>query len=103
MNKRIQKLSLSDPLNSDRKFKKLMEECGELAVESLKRDKLKKGKIEQHADLKEAIDVILVASSIFYSQGGTVKQFHQFIKEKSDKWAKKLQGRKNEIKKNTIC
>lgn len=89
MNKRIQKISLSDPMSTDKSMMKLAEEFGELAVELLKKDGFKNGKIDE-GPLGESIDVILVGLSIFFKEGGTIKDFHRILKEKSDKWEKKV-------------
>lgn len=88
MNEEIKIISDSDPMNHWERLAKLQEECGELSVEILKKYKKKKGKMDE-GPLGESIDVILVACSIFFNQGGTVDQFNKIIKIKSTKWKKK--------------
>ncbi len=95
MNNRIKQISNLDPLNHWERLAKLQEECGELSVEILKKYKKKKGRIDE-GPLGESIDVILVACSIFFNQGGTVKQFNELIQIKSEKWKQKHNQKKKD-------
>ncbi len=95
--KLIQRLSLSESKDSLERFLKLGEECGELAQELLiARNASGFHNKSAGADgiCGEAVDVLLVALSIFFCHGGSIEELAVITEKKSLKWrdsqAKKL-------------
>lgn len=93
--KTIHQLSLKEKKNLLERMVKLQEECGELANEVLiaqaasgsERKKSQKNGIE-----KEAVDVILVALSIYFQQGGALPDLEKALTAKAAKWQKQSAG-----------
>ncbi len=87
----IQKLSLKETKTIEQRMLKLLEESGELAKEILI-DVKASGSTHKEAGtdgvLGECVDVLLVAFSIFFAAGGSVKELDERIDEKSSKWKK---------------
>lgn len=90
MNK-LKQLSLKEKKTLLEKMVKLQEEVGELAQEVLIHEKSSGTHYKTAKDeniLDESVDVILVALSIFFSQGGTIETYRSLLKKKSVKWEK---------------
>jgi NTP pyrophosphatase (non-canonical NTP hydrolase) len=88
---KIQKLSLEEKKNLLERTLKLQEETGELAEQVLiahKSSGSQYKKPNKDAIKKEAVDVTLVALSIFFLEGGTPKQLKKILKAKTTKWKK---------------
>lgn len=91
----IHQLSLKEKKNLLERMIKLQEECGELAREVLiaraapgtQRKKAQKKGIE-----KEAVDVILVALSVYFHQGNSLSDLEKALKSKAAKWQKQSAG-----------
>jgi NTP pyrophosphatase (non-canonical NTP hydrolase) len=87
--KNIQRLSLCESKNALQRFLKLSEECGELAQEILIAQNAS-GFHNKHAGpdgIKgEAVDVLLVALSIFFCHGGSIEELDAISHKKSLKW-----------------
>ena len=89
--KEIEKLSLAEKKNLLERTVKLQEETGELAEQVLIAAKAsgsqyKKG--QKDAIKQEAVDVTLVALSIFFLEGGTPEELRKIVKIKAAKWKK---------------
>jgi NTP pyrophosphatase (non-canonical NTP hydrolase) len=88
---KIQKLSLEEKKNLLTRTIKLQEETGELAEQVLIAQKSSGSqykKIDKNAIKREAIDVTLVALSIFFLEGGTLPELEKICKAKVAKWEK---------------
>jgi NTP pyrophosphatase (non-canonical NTP hydrolase) len=87
--KLIKRLSLSEQKDSLERFLKLGEECGELAQEILIARKAS-GFHNKHPGSDgicgEAVDVLLVALSIFFCHGGSIEELSAITLKKSLKW-----------------
>ena len=88
----IQALSLSEKKSLLERTVKLQEEAGELAEQVLIANRssgsqYKKKKL--HAIKEEAADIVLVALSIFFLEGGTPEEFERAVKKKCAKWKRK--------------
>lgn len=85
----IRRLSRSETKTQYERFLKLSEECGELAQEILIRGQAS-GFHHKSAGSDgitgEAVDVVLVALSIFYHQGGTPEELYAISAKKCQKW-----------------
>lgn len=90
----LQKMSINEKKTVLERMVKLQEEVGELAQEVLIENKCA-GSTHKKAGvdgiLGEAVDVTLVALSIFFKHGGTVEMLEQISKAKSEKWRKNLE------------
>jgi NTP pyrophosphatase (non-canonical NTP hydrolase) len=90
----IEQLSLNEKKSLLEKMVKLQEECGELAQEVLIHSK---SSGSQHKEIGadgikgECIDVILVALSIFFKEGGDVEECLALLNLKASKWKKHQQ------------
>ena len=85
----VRDLALKEPKTQTERLIKLMEETGELAVEIGIRQKLSgfKDKEEGKDGVQgEAVDIILVALSIFFKDGGSVNDFIALALKKSARW-----------------
>ncbi len=85
----IQKLSLSEKKNLLERTIKLQEETGELAEQVLIASKSSGSqykKSTKNALKCEAVDVTLVALSIFFLEGGTPAELKKAIQTKMAKW-----------------
>jgi NTP pyrophosphatase (non-canonical NTP hydrolase) len=88
---KIQKLSLEEKKNLLERTIKLQEETGELAEQVLiahQSSGSQYKRASKDAIKKEAADIILVALSIFFLEGGTPKEFEKILKTKATKWKK---------------
>lgn len=87
----IQKLSLQEHKTLLQRMVKLQEEVGELAQEVLIHEKASgsQHKVEGPDGIKgECVDVILVALSIYFAQGGNPADFEAYAAQKAKKWEK---------------
>lgn len=85
----IQRLSLSESKDLSQRFLKLSEECGELAQEILISRNASGFHNKQAGPdgIKgEAVDVLLVALSIFFCHGGSIEELTAISHKKSLKW-----------------
>ncbi|MBS0603597.1 MAG: hypothetical protein JSS60_01015 [Verrucomicrobia bacterium] len=85
----IQKLSLKEKKNLLERTIKLQEETGELAEQVLIAAQSSGSHYKKSAKdgiQHEAIDVALVALSIFFLEGGTPSQLEKAMKAKMAKW-----------------
>lgn len=85
----IKHLSLAEPKTLLERMVKLQEECGELAQEVLIQSKSSGSKHKQMGKdgIKgEAVDVVLVALSLFFSQGGDIEELNVIAGKKCEKW-----------------
>ena len=87
----VKKLSLQEPKTLLQRMVKLQEEVGELAQEVLIDQKASgsQHKSEGPDGIKgECVDIILVALSIYFSQGGNEVDFEKHAEQKCLKWEK---------------
>lgn len=87
--KAIQQLSLQEKKTIMERFVKLSEECGELAQELLISAKASGSHYKSQSEdgiLGEAVDITLVALSIFFCAGGSEDELATIAKEKCAKW-----------------
>jgi len=87
----IQKLSLEEKKNILERTIKLQEETGELAEQVLIAQQSSGSQYKtstKEAIKEEAADVILVALSIFFLEGGTPQELDRVIDAKAAKWRK---------------
>lgn len=87
----IQKLSLQEKKSLLERMVKLQEECGELALEVLITTKSSGSlhkKAQEEGIKKESLDVLLVALSIYFMEGGTTEEFLSQLTDKTAKWKK---------------
>jgi NTP pyrophosphatase (non-canonical NTP hydrolase) len=83
----MEKLSHIEAKDLNQRFLKLSEECGELAQEILIASKAIKNKLPGSDGINgEAVDVIIVALSIFYKNGGTSDELSRIFERKCQKW-----------------
>lgn len=85
----IKHLSSKEPKSILERFVKLSEECGELAQELLIHKKVSgthHKKVGEDGILGEAVDVMLVAISIFFCAGGTAEELATISQKKCAKW-----------------
>lgn len=83
----MEKLSRIESKDQNQRFIKLAEECGELAQEILIESKVIKNKSAGVDGINgEAVDVIIVALSIFYKNGGTTEELSRIFEKKCQKW-----------------
>lgn len=84
----IKELSLKEPKSILERFLKLSEECGELAEEILIERKASGFQHKSSTDgiLGESVDVLLVAFSIFFKNGGSIEELNELIEKKAAKW-----------------
>lgn len=97
----IEQLSIQEPKSLPLRLAKLMEESGELAKEILIASKASGSTHKSPGEdgvLGECADVLLVAFSIFFSQGGSPKELEKRLYEKAKKW-EKYQSPLKEVKK----
>ncbi len=90
----IKKLSLQEPKTLLQRMVKLQEEVGELAQEVLVSQNASgtQHKSEGPDGIKgECVDIILVALSIYFSQGGQEPDFEKYAEQKCLKWEKHQQ------------
>lgn len=89
--KKLQALSKKEKKSLLEKTVKLQEESGELAEAVLSfrgaSGSLYKQK-KQESIQEEAVDVLLVAISIFFSEGGTMDELSNLLHKKAGKWEK---------------
>jgi NTP pyrophosphatase (non-canonical NTP hydrolase) len=88
---RIQNLSLNEPKSMLERLAKLSEECGELAQELLIAANASGFQHKQKGEdgiAGEATDVLIVALSIFFKNGGSVEDLKHMLKKKCLKWEK---------------
>jgi NTP pyrophosphatase (non-canonical NTP hydrolase) len=93
----IKNLSLSESKNISQRFLKLQEECGELAEEILIEQKasgVQYKKAGPDGIAGEAIDVLLVALSIYFCTGGSLADLNTLVHKKSLKWQEFQSGMK---------
>lgn len=87
----IQELSLQEPKTLLERFAKLGEEAGELAQEILIAEQASgfqhKTKSEDGI-AGEAVDVLIVAFSIYFKNGGTIAELGEILDKKCEKWKK---------------
>lgn len=91
----IKELSLSEPKSRHQMFIKLSEECGELAQEILIEDNASgfQHKVRGSDGINgEAVDVIIVALSLFFNNGGTIEELSATINKKCQKWQSYRKG-----------
>lgn len=89
--KTIQQLSLEEKKGLLERTIKLQEETGELAEAVLIAQKSSGSqykKTTKNAIKEEAVDITLVALSIFFLEGGTIKELEKMIENKTAKWKK---------------
>jgi NTP pyrophosphatase (non-canonical NTP hydrolase) len=89
MLKYIKTLSLQEQKTLLERMVKLQEETGELAQEVLIHSRSSGSLHKKKGDdgIKgESIDVVIVALSIFFHEGGTVKELGTLLKKKLKKW-----------------
>ena len=87
----IQKLSLEEKKNILERTIKLQEETGELAEQVLIAQQSSGSQYKtstKEAIKEEAADVILVALSIFFLEGGTPAELGKVVDSKAAKWKK---------------
>ena len=87
----VKRLALKEPKTLFQRMVKLQEEVGELAQEVLIDQKASgsQHKTEGADGIKgECVDVILVALSIYFSEGGREADFEQYVEQKCLKWEK---------------
>jgi NTP pyrophosphatase (non-canonical NTP hydrolase) len=87
----IEKLSHAEKKGLLERTVKLQEETGELAEQVLiafKASGSQYKKSHKNAIKREAVDVTLVALSIFFLEGGTPAELRKIIKAKAAKWKK---------------
>ena len=87
----IEKLSLAEKKSLLERTVKLQEEAGELAEQVLIASKASGSqykKSQRNAIKQEAVDVTLVALSIFFLEGGTPSELSKIVKSKAAKWKK---------------
>ena len=87
----IKSLSLNESKNILQRFLKLSEEAGELAQEILisqQASGFHEKKAGPDGICGEAVDVILVALSIFFQHGGSLEELDKISHQKSLKWQK---------------
>lgn len=85
----VQNLSLKESKTLIERFVKLSEECGELAQEILiARDASGFQHKEKGIDgiSGETVDVLLVAFSIFFKNGGSIEELNAIMEKKALKW-----------------
>lgn len=85
----VRDLSLKESKTQAERLMKLMEESGELAVEIGIRQNISgfKHKQEGKDGVKgEAVDILLVALSIFFKDGGTVEDLSALALKKCERW-----------------
>ena len=86
---RLQALSLQESKSLMERFLKLSEECGELAQEILI-DRNASGfqhkSVGQDGINGESVDVLLVAFSIFFKNGGSIDELQALMTKKCAKW-----------------
>lgn len=85
----IRTLSLEEKKSLLERTVKLQEETGELAQAVLIAAKLSGSQYKtssKEAVKEESVDVILVALSIFFFEGGTPQELETLLKTKSAKW-----------------
>ena len=88
---KIKKLSLAEQKNLLARMVKLQEESGELAQEVLIHEKCSGSAYKEAGPdgiMGEAVDVLLVALSIFFKVGGSVEDLGNIMDKKSSKWQK---------------
>jgi NTP pyrophosphatase (non-canonical NTP hydrolase) len=89
--KQIQQLSVSEKKNLLERTIKLQEETGELAEQVLIAQNSSGSQYKEttkDAIKIEAADVMLVALSIFFLEGGTSEELEAILGEKAAKWKK---------------
>jgi len=89
--KEIQLLSLKESKTLLERCVKLQEESGELAEQILiaaKASGSQRKKASIQGIKEEAADVLLVALSIFFKDGGTIAELKKLLSEKAKKWKK---------------
>lgn len=87
----IQKLSTSESKTLLERFVKLSEECGELAQELLIAHDASgfQHKVKGEDGISGgAVDVLIVAFSIFFKNGGSIKELSEMLDKKCAKWQK---------------
>ncbi|MBS0651987.1 MAG: hypothetical protein JSR39_00510 [Verrucomicrobia bacterium] len=87
----IQTLSKQEKKTLLERMVKLQEEAGELANEVLiiqKASGSERKKSQKKGIRNEAIDVVLVALSIYFQQGTTLSDLEEDLKLKAQKWKK---------------
>lgn len=85
----IKELSDKEQKNYQQMFIKLSEECGELAQEILIAENAfgSRHKKAGHDGVNgETVDVILVALSLFFKNGGTMEELNATMAKKCQKW-----------------
>jgi len=85
----IRNLSLKEPKTLLERFAKLSEECGELATELLIEMKASGSRHKKPGEdgiVGEAIDVMLVAISIYFCAGGSMENLALLAHQKCNKW-----------------
>ncbi len=84
----IKELSLKETKTTLERFLKLSEECGELAEEILIERNVSGFQHKSSTDgiLGETVDVLLVAFSIFFKEGGSLQDLTELIEKKTAKW-----------------
>ncbi|MBS0621002.1 MAG: hypothetical protein JSS61_06050 [Verrucomicrobia bacterium] len=89
--KSLQQLSLEEKKSLLERMVKLQEEVGELAQEVLIQHGSSGSHYKQSASTirEEAVDVILVALSIFYLEKGTPEELDSLLAAKAKKWKEK--------------
>lgn len=88
---RVKTLSLKELKTPIERFVKLSEECGELAQEILIACNASGSQHKKAGDdgIKgEAVDVMLVALSIFFKHDGSISELSDLINKKCAKWEK---------------
>ncbi len=87
----VKELSVTEQKSLIERAVKLQEEVGELAAEILIDNKSAGSKHKEPGKdgvLGESVDVIIVALSIFFAQGGTIASLDELISKKCEKWRK---------------
>ncbi len=87
----IEKLSKTESKTIMERTVKLQEEVGELAQEVLIAAKASglQYKVASHDGIKgECADILIVALSIFFADGGTAEELEALVGAKCQKWAK---------------
>lgn len=85
----IYELSSKEPKSIIERCVKLSEECGELAQEILIQNRASgfKQKLPGKDGIGgEAVDVLLVALSIYFKSGGSKEKLQEIVKKKALKW-----------------
>ena len=88
---KIQKLSQQEQKSLLARIAKLLEESGELAQEVLIHEKCSGSTHKASGSdgiMGEAVDVLIVALSIFFKQGGSIENLENILEKKSNKWQK---------------